>query len=68
MKDIIYSPIVSLILHICMFYFCWTYWSLPVVIVWAILLLLLQSIPIFLVIYSEGRYNWKKFRKQQNKK
>jgi len=41
-----------------MFYFCWTYWSLPVVIVWSI----------FIVFYGEGRYNWKKFRKQQNKK
>jgi hypothetical protein len=55
MKDIIYSPIVSLILHIIMFYMLWFYWSLPMVILWAI----------FLVIYSEGRYNWKKFKKNQ---
>ena len=55
MKNIIYSPIVSLILHILMFHFCWTHWSLPVVIIWAI----------FLVVYSEKRYDWKKFKKEQ---
>jgi uncharacterized membrane protein YwzB len=58
MKDIFYSPIVSLILHICMFYFCWTYWSLPTIIFWSL----------FLVLYTEKRHNWIKFRKQQNKK
>jgi hypothetical protein len=58
MKDIFYSPITSIILYLLMGYLCWTYWSLPMVIIWSI----------FLVIYSEGRYNWKKFRKQQNKK
>ena len=55
MKDIIYSPIVSLILHIIMFYMLWFYWSLPMVIIWSI----------FIVFYSEGRYNWKKFKKNQ---
>lgn len=56
MKDIIYSPIVSLILHIIMFYMIWFYWSLPTFLIWSI----------FLVVYSEKRYNWKKFKKQQN--
>lgn len=55
MKDIIYSPIVSLILHIIMFYMLWFYWSLPMVIVWVI----------FIVFYTEKRHNWKKFKKNQ---
>ena len=55
MKDIIYSPIVSVILHIIMFYILWFYWSLPVVIIWAI----------FIIFYSEMRNNWRKFKKNQ---
>ena len=55
MKDIIYSPIVSVILHIIMFYILWFYWSLPVVIIWAI----------FIIFYSEMRNNWRKFKKKQ---
>lgn len=55
MKDIIYSPIVSLILHIIMFYILWFYWSLPVVIIWSI----------FIIFYSEMRSNWRKFKKDQ---
>ncbi len=55
MKDIIYSPIVSLILHIIMFYILWFYWSLPMVIIWAI----------FIIFYSEMRSNWRTFKKNQ---
>ena len=55
MEKIIYSPLVSLILHICMFYFCWTYWSLPTMILSAI----------FIVFYTEKRHNWKKYKKLQ---
>jgi hypothetical protein len=58
MKKIIYSPITSLILHIFMFYFFWKYWSLPMIIFWTL----------FIVLYTEKRYNWKKIKKQQNKK
>jgi len=55
MEKIIYSPIVSLILHIIMFYMLWFYWSLPMVILWAL----------FIVLYTEKRYNWKKFKNSQ---
>jgi hypothetical protein len=55
MEKIIYSSTVSLILHIFMFYFCWTYWSLPLIIFWAL----------FIVLYTEKRYNWKKFKNSQ---
>lgn len=56
MKKIIYSPITSIILYSIMGCLCWVYWSLPMVILWSI----------FLVFYSEGRYNWKKFKNNQD--
>ena len=55
MKKIIYSPVTSIILYLLMGYLCWVYWSLPMVIIWSI----------FIVFYSEGRYNWRKFKKNQ---
>jgi len=55
MEKIIYSSTVSLILHIFIFYFCWTYWSLPLIIFGAL----------FIVLYTEKRYNWKKFKNSQ---
>jgi hypothetical protein len=56
MKDIIYSPVSSLILHVIMIYFCWVTWSIPTMILWTV----------FTVFYNEKRYNWRKFKKSQN--
>jgi hypothetical protein len=55
MKDIIYSPLVSVILHIIMFSVLWFYWSLPSILIWAI----------FIVFYTEKRHNWRTFKKNQ---
>lgn len=55
MKDIIYSPIISVLIYIIMFSLLWIYWSLVTVIIWAI----------FIVFYSEKRSNWKNFKKNQ---
>lgn len=55
MKDIFYSPLVSLILNTTMFYILWVYWSIPVVIIWIL----------FIVFYNDMRSNWRKFKKNQ---
>ena len=56
MKKIIYSPIASIILYSTMSYLCWIYWSLPAIILYSI----------FMVLYSEGKYSWNKFKNNQN--
>ena len=53
MKDIIYSPLVSVILHIIMFSVLWFYWSLSSILIWVI----------FIVFYTEKRHNWRTFKK-----
>ena len=55
MKDIIYSPLVSVILHIIMFSVLWFYWSLSSILIWVI----------FIVFYTEKRHNWRTFKKNQ---
>lgn len=52
MKKIIYSPLVALLLTATFGYLTWRYWSLTSVILWSI----------FLVFYSESRYNWKNIK------
>lgn len=58
MKKFFYSIWVTLLLLIVMTYFTTKFWSLPMIIVWVI----------FYVFYFEKASNWRRFKKQQNKK
>ena len=53
MKKFFYSLPVSLALNLIMIHLTWTYWSLPMIIVYAF----------FLVFYTEKSYNYRKLTK-----
>ena len=55
MRKILYSTSASIILYLTFGYFVIKYWSLTSVVLWSI----------FIVIYSESKFSWKKFKNKK---
>ena len=53
MKKFFYSIPLSIILNITIGYLCYTYWSLPALIVWAF----------FMIFYNERASEWRKLNR-----